>query len=109
MSLLHSLSKMRLVHGPSLRQRLERWIAKTHHKTIMRRLQRFRQGLERDVQPESWAALQAPMALSLADVCDALALTADERAAILGEEGEQALASILGTQITPIPRNRLER
>jgi predicted HTH transcriptional regulator len=34
-------------------------------------------------------------------VCDALALNEDERAAILGQEGEKAVAKIQGIRFTP--------
>lgn len=108
MSLLQGFETMRLVKvGPSLRERLERWIAEQHHKTVIDRLRRFREGLERDMQPESWTELEAPMVLLLADVCDALGLSEGERATILGTEGVLALAENLETRIRPVPSPRL--
>ena len=109
MNSLSNLGKMRLAHGPGLRQRLERRMAGAHHYAVMDRLRRFRQGLERDMQPEPWTALQTPAVLLLADVCDALALSEDERAAILGPEGEQALAHLLQAPIMPRSPDRQER
>ena len=81
MSLLEGFETMRLVKvGPSLKERLGRWIAKQHHKAVIDRLRSLREGVERDMQPESWTALEAPMVLLLADVCDALSLDEAERA-----------------------------
>ena len=110
MSISQSLSKMRVVKaGPSLRERLERLIAGRHHKAVVTRLRRFRQELQNDMEPEPWTALEAPMVLLLSDVCEALTLTRDERAAILGQEGERALADVLETQFTPRPAGLNER
>jgi hypothetical protein len=85
----------------SLRERSERWIAATCHTTITGRLQRFREELEREMEPEPWTGLEAPMVLLLSDVCDALALNEDERANILGQRGERALTELLETRVTP--------
>ena len=87
--------------GPSLRERLERWIAAQHHNTVVARLQCFREELERDMEPDLWTALDAPMVTLLADVCDALALNKEERAIVLGQDGEQALAEITGMCFRP--------
>jgi hypothetical protein len=108
MSLLQGFETMRLVKvGPSLRERLERWIAEQHHKAVIDRLRRFREGLERDMQPESWTDLEAPMVLLLADVCDALGLSEGERATILGTEGVLALTENLETKVRPVSGPRL--
>jgi hypothetical protein len=105
MSAVKRLDTMRLVKtGPSLRERLERWIAGQHHKAVITRLRRFREQLERDMQPEPWTALEAPMVLLLSDVCDALSLNEDERATVLGQKGERALVDVLETRITPHPQ-----
>ena len=98
MSLLQGFDKMRLVKtGPSLLERIERWVAGWHHRIGVARLRRFRLQMERDMEPEPWTALEAPMVLLLSDVCDALALNDDERAVVLGQQGEQALAEISKT------------
>jgi predicted HTH transcriptional regulator len=103
MSLLQGFETMRLVKvGPSLRERLERWIAEQHHKAVIDRLRRFREGLERDMQPESWTDLEASMVLLLSDVCDALGLTEDERASVLGQEGTRALDEDLEVRFQPV-------
>ena len=73
MSLLQGFETMRLVKvGPSLKERLERWIAQQHLEAVIDRLRCLREGLESDMKPEPWTALEAPMVLLLADVCDAL-------------------------------------
>jgi hypothetical protein len=108
MSHLETINTMKLVRTrSSLRQTMERWIAAAHHKTVIARLQRFRQHLEQDMKPESWVRVEAPMPLLLADVCDALGLTDEERASILGLDGERALAQILETRPVPGPYARL--
>ena len=100
MSLLQGFETMRLVKvGPSLGERLERWIAAAHHNAVVDRLQGFREGLEHDMETEPWTALEAPMVLLLSDVCDALGLTEDERARILGQEGMVALAESLEVRV----------
>ena len=108
MSLLEGFETMRLVKvGPSLKERLGRWIAKQHHKAVIDRLRSLREGVERDMQPEPWTALEAPMVLLLADVCNALGLTEGERAIVLGQEGTQALAENLETRVRPVSGPRL--
>lgn len=108
MSLLEGFEAMRLVKvGPSLRERVERWIAAVHHRVVVARLRRFREGLERDMHPEPLAALEAPMLLILADVCDALGLDERERDTVLGAEGVLALTDTLETAIRPVPSSRL--
>ncbi len=96
MSLFEGFNTMRLVRaGPSLRERFERWIAGAHHEAVVVRLRRFRRQLERDAAPETWTALEAPMVLLLADLCNALGLNEGERAGVLGQQGDRALADIL--------------
>ena len=108
MSLFEGFDTMRLVKvGPSLRERVERRIAAAHHEAVVVRLRRFREQLERDMEPEPLAALEAPLVLILADLCDALGLDEAERAQVLGAEGVMALADMLETRIRPIPSPRL--
>lgn len=95
--------------GPSLRERLERWIAATHHKAVVTRLRRFREQLEQEMKPEPWANLEGPMVVLLADVCDALTLDQQERSSILGNDGKRALAEILETRIVPHPQTLLNK
>lgn len=98
MSLLQGFDKMRLVKtGPSLLERIERWVVGWHHQIGIARLRHFRLQVESDMEPEPWTTLEAPMVLLLSDVCDALALNDDERAVVLGRQGEQALAEISKT------------
>jgi hypothetical protein len=108
MSLLDGFSTIRLVKtAPSLRERLERAIAATHHKAVVGRLRRFRERLESDMAPERWMVLEAPTVVIFADACNALALTEEERATILGPDGERALAEILESRPVPSPYARL--
>ena len=88
MSLLEGFEAVRLIKvGPSLRERLERKIAGVHHREVVARLRRFREGIERDMEPEPWTALEAPMVVMLADLCDGLGLDYREKAMVLGAEG----------------------
>ena len=108
MSLFEGFSKMQLVKvGSSLRERLERWVAGAHHNVVVGRLRRFREGLERDMAPEAWTALEAPMVLLLDDLCDAMRLDEGERAGVMGAEGVLALADTLESQVRPVFKLRL--
>jgi hypothetical protein len=99
---MYLLEGMQLVKvAPSLREQVERKIAGVHHKVMVDRLRRFREGLERDMQPEPWTLLEAPMLIMLADLCDALGLDEGERAGVLGVEGVLALADTLETGVRP--------
>ena len=101
---------MRLVKtGPSLKEGVERWVAARHHRAVVARLRRFRRQLEQDMKPEPWVTLEAPMPLLLADVCNALGLSEEERATVLGVEGVLALADMLEDRIRPVPRPWLSR
>ena len=100
MSLIEGFGKLGLTRvGPGLRDRLARRLSATHHEATVGRLRRFRETLERDTQPEPWTALEGPWVLFLADVCEALTLAVEERADVLGEDGEQALAAELRVPI----------
>lgn len=108
MSLFQGFNTIRLVKvGPSLRERLERRLAAAHHKLVLARLSRFREDLERQMRPESWLDLEAPLVAILADLCDALGLDEAERAGVLGCDGVLALADILDTPIRPVLQPRL--
>jgi hypothetical protein len=74
-----------------------------HHKAVIARLRRFREGLEGDAEPERWTLLEGPAVLLLADVCDALALTEEEQAEVLGQDGERTLADTLEARPFRIP------
>ena len=101
MSSWMQLHKMQLVKtGPSLK---ERKVAAAHHLAIVGRLRNFREKLECEMEPESWTLLESQMVTLLADVCDALALTEEERGKVLGSEGERALAEVLESR--PVPRS----
>ena len=105
MSHFEAINAMRLVRiGPGLKEGVGRWIAAAYHRAVVTRLRRFREELGREMAPVSWMALEAPMVTLLADVCDALSLDGEERASVLGQEGEEALEAILGSR--PVPRSR---
>jgi len=106
MSLLQGLEKITLIKsGPSLRQRLEWWVAKTHHKVVVARLRHFRQQMEQDMQPDPWTELEAPMVLLFSDTCDTLSLTEEEKIDVLGSEGVSALTANLETRIRPTTKS----
>ncbi len=94
--------QMQLVKvGPSLLERAEQFVVGKHHWVVVNRLRRFREGLEAGMEPESWTTLEAPAVTFLADICDALHLTANEKAEVLGADGQQAQDNILTEQIRP--------
>jgi hypothetical protein len=102
-SLLEGFNTLRLVKtSPSLKERIEHKIAAAHHQAVVSRLRHFREELERQMAPEPWMALEAPMATLLADVCNTLGLDEQERAVVLGGEGAQALTAFLESR--PMPR-----
>ncbi len=87
--------------GPSLLERLDRLIARQHHRAVVARLRHFRETLQADMSPEEpWTVLTAPLVLTLADICDALYLNEAEKAEVLGERGQNAVAEVLETHVT---------
>jgi hypothetical protein len=95
MSHFETINTIKLVRTrPSLRQTIERWIAAAHHQAVVSRLRRFRERLEVDMAPERWMVLEAPTVVILADACNALALTEEERATILGPDGERQIKAL---------------
>jgi len=95
-SLFDGFGDMQLVRtGPSLRERVEHQVTLVHHLSVIARLRQFRQGLEGEMHPESWLRLEAPLVVTLSDVCDALDLDEQERATVLGDDGVMALVNIL--------------
>ena len=97
--------QMQLVKvGPSLRERAEQFIAERHHQAVVNRLRRFREELEAGTEPEPWTTLEAPAVTFLADICDALHLTTNEKAEVLGTVGQRAQDNILAEQIRPRKR-----
>lgn len=81
---------------PSPREQIGQGMAAQQRRTVVCQLQRFRERLEREMEPEPWTALRAPMVLLLSDICDTLGLEEEDRLTVLGPEGQQALADILG-------------
>ena len=97
--------QMQLVKiGPSLRERAEQFIAGKHHEAVVNRLCRFREGLEASMEPEPWTLLEASAVTLLADICDALHLTANEETKVLGAVGQQAQDEILAERVQPQKR-----
>jgi hypothetical protein len=98
MSLPEEFKSMRLVKvGPSLSERLGQQMAAIRHKDVIACLRRFREQLERDMEPESWTLLECSAVLLLSDVCDALRITEEEKAVVLGQEGVAILRCELAT------------
>lgn len=94
--------QMQLVKvGPSLRERAEQFVVGKHHQVVVNQLRRFREELEAGTEPEPWTILEAPAVTFLADICDALHLTATQKAEVLGADGQQAQDCILAEQIRP--------
>ena len=92
MSLLQSFDKIQLVKvGPSLRERLERVATANYRLLTIARLRRYRRTVEQEMEPEPWTALEAPVVLTLAEICGALGLSERERTRVLGTEGERML------------------
>ena len=92
--------------GPGLRERIGHFLAGQHHKAVVARLRSFREELEVGMQPEPWATLEVSAAKLLADVCDALALTVDEKEEVLGEQGSTFrrtfLDEVVALQVQPL-------
>ena len=89
---------------PSWRERAEQFVAGQHHQAMVNRLRRFREELEASMEPEPWTMLEAPAVTFLADICDALHLTANGKAEVLSAVGQQAQNDILAEQIRPQKR-----
>ena len=68
--------------------------------TIVPQLTRFREALAAGIAPEPWPHLHAPLVLVLADLCDALALDAQDKAQVLGPAGQAAVAALLVSRVT---------
>jgi hypothetical protein len=93
--------------GPSLAERWARRVAARHHRNVITRLAHFREAVAADMAPEPWTMSDAPMVLTLADVCDALGLDEQEKALVLGESGQAALAEILESRVAVHPEQLL--
>ena len=94
--------QMQLVKvGPSLRERAEQFIAGQHHQAVVKRLCHFRAQLEAEMTPEPWTLLEASAVTLLADICDALHLTLEEKAKVLGNDGQATQEAILAERIQP--------
>jgi hypothetical protein len=88
--------------GPSIAER----IAARYHRNVVRRLCSLRQEWEKDLDGESWTALEVRAVPVLSDVASALGLTESERAEVLGPEGILALAGELDSRIYPALSDR---
>ncbi len=83
--------------GPSLAERIEKQRAVT-----ARTLKRFRERLEHGSDGESWAAMEIPAGLMLADVCDALGLDPGQRREVLGDAGTAFVAKLEGERVMEV-------
>ena len=93
------LNDVKIIKVPSLREHLGQALAQ---RFAVAGLHRFRQQLERDLAPELWTALEAPALLLLADLCEAMGLSEQQRAAVMGQQGEPALHDALATEFAVI-------
>jgi hypothetical protein len=87
--------------GPSVRERVEHYLAGKHHQNVVNRLRHFREELEEGAALEPWSVIEAPAVLLLADICEALQLTPEETATVLGEDGQHTQDSLLDERIVP--------
>jgi hypothetical protein len=90
-------------------ERTKRSYNEIQREEIVSCLQRFRQALEKDMAPEPWTDLDAPIFALLADVCGALGLDAKEQAFVLGELGQQALTNVLEARYNVCAFNERQR
>lgn len=92
--------------GSNLRKRVGHFLAGRHHKATVARLRHFREELEAGLQPEPWTTLETSAVTLLADVCDALLLSPDEKAEVLGPQGEAThniiLDGLIALQADPL-------
>jgi len=79
--------------GPSLGERITK-----RRQVETRTLRRLRQALEHGTEGEPWAAVELPAGLLLADVCDALGLSDDQRRDVLGDAGAAFVEGIQETR-----------
>ncbi len=81
---------------------MQRWSSggTGHHAAIVSQLTRFREELAAGSDPEPWPRLEAPLVLILADLCDVLGLDAQDKARVLGQTGQDAIAELLATRVT---------
>ena len=93
------LNDAKIIQVPGLREQLGQALARRY---AVAGLRRFRQELERDLAPELWTALEAPAILLLADLCEAMGLSEQQRATVMGQQGEHALRDALATEFTVI-------
>lgn len=89
--------------GPSLREKVERWIAGTHHNAVVGRLRRFRERVQKDMSPEPWTLLECPLVVILSDLADVLGLDEAEKVKVLGGDGLASLAEMLEIGVRPVP------
>ena len=99
MDVASHLINIKIIKAPSLRQRLGQALAKRY---TVAGLRRFRQQLEHDMSPQEWTKLEAPAILLLADLCEVLGLSEQQRATVMGQQGEQALREALATEFAVI-------
>lgn len=72
---------------------------------VVLRLIRFREYLEHWMAPEPWILVEAPMVVLISDICDVLGLTGEEKAEILGSNGQMTIKVIQESRINIIPLN----
>jgi hypothetical protein len=97
MDLTNHLDKVKMVNTLSLREQLGHALAQRH---VVAGLRRFRQQLEKDMAPQEWTTLEAPALLLLADLCEAMSLSEQQRATVMGQRGEHALREALEVEFS---------
>jgi hypothetical protein len=102
MSAVSKLDGLKMVKGPSLKERFEQWVKAQHREPMVAQLKRFREDLQADMGNESWLELRGPAYLFLADTCRALDFSDAETAQVLGEAGTAALQAAIEQRYTVI-------
>ena len=74
-------------------------------KAMVLRLKGFREYLAERMAPEPWEMLQASMVVLLADICDVLGLTEQEKDQVLGSSGYATLIAINESRVEIVPLN----
>ena len=72
----------------------------SEHEDITARLEGLRREVEQGTAPETWAEIELPVGLLIADVCDALGLSKDQQNQVMGDAGVLFLKTVQNTQVS---------
>lgn len=91
--------------NPNALERLSQRVARARRNGTVIKLRRFREGFAADMDVGDWTMFQGPFVLFLADLCDSLSLTDQERAEVLGPDGERVLAAFLNARFAVVEKD----